>query len=163
MKKIALRLLCAVAMLCTVIPIFASCSGGGDAEESHAKNNVLYAWSGEFSEEKLKKVIETYKNSYIPFVDGKDQVSLEADFDVESYTVARLSKVDDSDTGIELNGYIDLITDTHRDERKITFNTDWWHRESEKMKQYTLWSYLVLVRDTEGGEHFYYFRVDYSG
>ena len=163
MKKITLRILCAVAVLCTVIPIFASCSGGGDAEESHAKNNILYAWSGEFSEEKLKSVIEAYKNSYIPFVDGKDQVSLEADFDVESYTVARLSRVDDSDTGIELNSYIDLITDTHRDGRKITFNTDWWHRESEKMKQYTLWSYLVLVRDTEGGEHFYYFRVDYSG
>ena len=163
MKKITLRIVCAAVMLCAVIPIFASCSRGEAIEESRTKDNVIYAWSGEFSEEKLKDVIETYKNGYIPFVDGKDQVLLEVDFDVESYTVARLSRVDDSDTGIELNGYIDLITDTHRDGRKITFNTDWWHRESEKMKQYTLWSYLVLVRDTEGGEHFYYFRVDYSG
>ena len=163
MKKITLRIVCAAVMLCAVIPIFASCSRGDAIEESRTKDNVIYARSGEFSEEKLKDVIETYKNGYIPFVDGKDQVSLEVDFDVESYIVARLSMVDDSDTGIELNGYIDLITDTHRDGRRITFNTDWWHRESEKMKQYTLWSYLVLVRDTEGGEHFYYFRVDYSG
>ena len=58
MKKVILRILCAAAVLCTVIPIFASCSGGGDAEESHAKNNVIYAWNGEFSEEKLKSVIE---------------------------------------------------------------------------------------------------------
>ena len=163
MKKITLRIVCAAVMLCAVIPIFASCSHGEAIEENRTKDNVIYAWSGEFSEEKLKDVIETYKNGYIPFVDGKDQVSLEVDFDVESYTVARLSMVDDSDTGIELKGYIDLITDTHRDGRRITFNTDWWHRESEKMKQHTLWSYLVLVRDTEGGEHFYYFRVDYSG
>ena len=164
MKKKYFRIICAFLVLCL---LFSGCTaeGGGDGQtvagEGANRENILKAWDGEFSEDVLKDAIAEYRSNYQPVV-GALPVTIEADFDIESYTVSRISKVDDSDVEVELNGYIDLIIDTARDGRRITVNTDWWQWAGEKTQRYTVWSYLVLVRDTEGGEHYYYFRVDYS-
>ncbi len=158
MKKNYFRIICAILAVCLLFP------GCTDTDGITSKEHILKAWSGEFSEEALISTIEEYRSNYQPVECSDESVSvtIETDFDISSYTVSRISKVDDSDIEVELNGYIDLIIDTERDGRQITVKTDWWHRASEKTKKYTIWSYLVLVRDTEGGEHYYYFRTDYS-
>ncbi len=184
MKKTHLRLISALFALYLTIPMFYGCSGEGKTEESTAADTVdseqpadviykntaigdgiLYAWEGDFSEEPLKKTIEHYQTNYTPFCYGSNEpvdfVSFETDFDIAGYTICRLSSVDDVNMDYELNSYIDLSIKSHLDGRKITIETDWWHRDNGVQK-YPVWSYLVLVRDTEGGEHFYYFRVDYS-
>lgn len=165
MKKNYFRIICALLALCLLLP---GCVGGETGDDSQSdtgevtsKGHILKAWDGEFSEEALKSTIAEYQSNYGP-VENTDAVTIETDFDISSYIVSRISKVDDSHIEVELNGYIDLIIDTERDGRQITVKTDWWHTAGEKTKKYTVWSYLVLVRDTEGGEHYYYFRTDYS-
>ncbi len=158
MKKNYFRIICAILVVCLLFP---SCTG---TEGVTSKEHILKAWSGEFSEEALISTIEEYRSNYQPVgsADKSVSVTIETDFDISSYTVSRISKVDDSNIEVELHGYIDLIIDTERNGRQITFKTDWWHRAGEKTKKYTIWSYLVLIRDTEGEDHYYYFRTDYS-
>ena len=133
--------------------------------EGASKPNVLYAWTGEFSEENLPKAIEEYRQNYTPFASGKESdlptVSFETDFDIAEFTVSRLSKVDDSDINIEMKGYIDSHIETERDGRKITVATDWWHKSEGWTKRIPVWSYLIRVEDTAGAEHYYYFSVQY--
>ena len=38
---------------------------------------------------------------------------------------------------------------------ELVDNYDW-------TKNYTIWSYLVCVKDMDGAKHYYYFRTDYS-
>lgn len=133
--------------------------------ESKQKPNVLYAWTGEFSEEKLQKAIEEYRENYTPFVSGEtagiSQAFFETDFDVAEFTVSRLSKVDDSDINIEMKSYIDQYIQKEYDGRKITVATDWWHKSTGWTKEIPVWSYLIRVEDTAGTDHYYYFRVRY--
>ncbi len=134
--------------------------------KSHEKNTVLNAWSGEYSESKLKSAIRKYKNNYTSIVlakDGESTVSFETDFEVLSCSVVRLSPVDDRDINVELHGYIDLFLDTTHNSNTVTIPIDWWYRDDDSwVNDYTVWSYLVRVKDENGDSHYYYFRVDYS-
>lgn len=128
--------------------------------------NLEKAWSGEFSEEKLISAINEYKNNYTNVVleqGGASSISFETDFEVSSCSVIRLSRIDDTDIEVELNGYIDLFLETGCDGRIITIPVDWWYTGgSSWVNNYFVWSYLVRVKDANGSEHYYYFRVDYS-
>ena len=129
-------------------------------------STVMKAWSGEFSEEKLKSAINEYQSNYINVVleeGGSSSVSFETDFEVASCSVSRLSRTDDTDIEIELNSYIDLFIETKCDGRMVTIPIDWWYAEDDsRVNDYLVWSYLVCVKDTNGSSHYYYFRVDYS-
>ena len=126
-------------------------------------SNILEIGSGEFSEEKLKQAIAEYRDYYtnIVPVNGWDSaVSFKTNFEAVSCSVSRLSRVDDTDITVELNGYIDLYVRTNCSGTTVTVPIDWWYRDNAKND--TVWSYLVNVKDTGGNLHWYYFRVDYS-
>ena len=127
---------------------------------------VLKAWSGEFSEEELKSAINEYQKNYTIIAlekNGKSSISFEADFEVSSCSVTRLSLVDDTNIEVELDSYIDLWIETNCDGRTVTIPINWWYAGDDSwVNDYFIWSYLVRVKDTNGSNHYYYFRVDYS-
>ena len=48
-------------------------------------------------------------------------------------------------------------------DKTVTIPVDWWYEDDDSwVNDYLVWSYLVSVKDTDGGNHYYYFRVDYS-
>ena len=127
---------------------------------------VLKAWSGEFSEEKLKSTINVYQSNYKNIVLEKgntSNISFETDFEVSSCSVSRLSRVDDTDIEVELHSYIDLFIKTNCDGRTVTIPINWWYVGDDSwVNDYFIWSYLVRVKDTNDSIHYYYFRVDYT-
>lgn len=135
-------------------------------QENHPENTVLKAWSGEFSEEKLISAINEYQSNYTNIVlekGGASSISFETDFEVSWCSVSRLSRTDDTDIEVELHSYIDLIVETHCDDRTVTIPVDWWYTGPDSwVNDYVVWSYLVRVTDSNGSNHYYYFRVDYS-
>lgn len=140
--------------------------GCGDNKNTE-KNYVLNAWTGDFSQEKLKDTIYEYQQNYSNIVfekaDDISDVSFEVDFEVSSVFVTLLSRVDERDENVELNGYIDLVVNAKFDSKKVYVNTDWWFGDGESwVSNHPVWSYLVRVTDNKNTEHYYYFRVDYS-
>mgnify|MGYP003304115541 CR=1 FL=1 len=127
---------------------------------------VMKAWSGEFSEEELKSAITEYQSNYTKIVldhGSNASVSFETDFEVSSCSVSRLSRVDDTDIEVELHSYIDLFIKTNCDGRTVTIPINWWYVGDDSwVNDYFIWSYLVCVKDTNGNDHYYYFRVDYT-
>ena len=140
------------------------------SDSTNKISNVMKAWSGELSEEELKEelksVINKYQSNYTNIVleeGGASSVSFETDFEVSACAVSRLSRTDDTDIEIELNGYIDLIVETDCNGRTVTIPIDWWYaRDDSWVNNHLVWSYLVRVIDSNGSSHYYYFRVDYS-
>lgn len=138
----------------------------GCHEAQTQSNEVLKAWSGEFSEEKLKSAIHAYQTEYTDIVLEKDavsSVSFETDFKASSCSVIRLSRADDTDADVELSGYIDLWIQTDCNGKTVTVPIDWWYTNGNgQNNDCFVWSYLVCVKDVYGRSHYYYFRVDYS-
>ena len=136
-----------------------------DAPMQIGKDNLLHAWTGEFSEAKLTEAINEYQKNYCNFVVDADNVKkgvfFTVDFEDHLCSVTRLSRTDGKDINVELGGYIDLYIPIDCDGNKITIPTDWWSRNNYGPNE-SVWSYLVRVEDKEGLEHYYYFRVDYS-
>ena len=142
-----------------------SLAGCVASQSSKTDNKILNAWAGEFSEENLKDAINMYEKKYTSvLIDDAGEgssVSFEVDFDVTYCCVTRLSYVSKDDISAELNGYIDLYPETEYSGNQVTIYTDWWN-EDDWTKKYPVWSYLVLLKDTNNNEHYYYFRTDYS-
>ena len=138
----------------------------GCQEIKPQNTNVLKAWSGEFSEKKLKSAINEYQGNYTNVVLEKDHmstVSFETDFEAASCSVIRLSPTDDADIEVELNGYVDLFIGANCDGTTVTVPINWWYTKNDSwVNDYLVWSYLVRVQDAAGRNHYYYFRVDYS-
>ena len=160
------------ALILVIVLLLTGCKGVApdsteppETTEPKPKPQILSAWTGEFSKEKLEQAIKGYQQNYTPIVsDGANvsAVSFEPGFDIAEFTVSRLSKVDDRDINVEMKGYIDLYIDKKCDGKKITIATDWWYGLGSNTKAYPVWSYLVYVKDTAGEVHYYYFRVKYS-
>ena len=160
------------ALILVIVLLLTGCKGVApdsteppETTETKPKPQILSAWTGEFSKEKLEQAIKEYQQNYTPIVsDGANvpAVSFEPGFDIAEFTVSRLSKVDDRDINVEMKGYIDLYIDKKCDGKKITIATDWWYGLGSNTKAYPVWSYLVPVKDTAGEVHYYYFRVKYS-
>lgn len=127
-------------------------------------DGVLVAWDGAFDEEALASVIDEYASRDLTLA-GMNQlyVSFPVEYDAESITVARLSPVDEADPEAERTDYIDLSIKTEHVGNTLTVYTDWWSQQDEAYQNdHPLWSYLVLVRENGGAEHYYYFRIDHS-
>lgn len=167
MKKVI-----ALVLTFTILALLVGCQENqpkNTEESSNTTNkttNVLKAWSGEFSEEELKSAINEYQSNYTNVVLEKgnaSSVSFETDFEVSSCSISRLSRIDDKNIEVELHSYIDLYVETSCDGRTVTIPIDWWYaREDSWVNDYSIWSYLVCVKDANGSNHYYYFRVDYS-
>ena len=130
------------------------------------RDDILEAWTGDYSEEKFKEAIAEYKTNYNAIVSDDhteiSSVSFQTDFEISSCTVQRVSLVDDNDVDAELQGSIYLYVETSFDDHEVTVSTDWWYNEDDWTKNYAIWSYLVCVIDSDGAAHYYYFRTDYS-
>ncbi|MBQ4332204.1 MAG: hypothetical protein IJC33_00275 [Clostridia bacterium] len=132
---------------------------------TRVSDNVLKigTWT-EFSEDELKAIIGTYQEQYSAFVftnaDGAKSITFETDFDAVGCMVARLSKTDDTDINVELNGYIDLYLEATCTGNQVTVPVDWWSQRD--INNSPVWSYLVRVSDSDGVDHYYYFRTDYT-
>lgn len=125
--------------------------------------NILKAWSGELTKEKLKWAIEEYRKNYTNIVLEEDTdltVSFEVDFPAASCSVTRVSSVDDSDSDCEWEeGVLNFYLDAELDNKTVTVSIlDF----DSNMEKYPVVSYVVRVKDIKGEEIHYYFRVDYS-
>ena len=156
MKKLIALVLALVCMLGLV----------GCQENQPENTDVLKAWSGEFSEEKLKSTINVYQSNYknIVLEKGKtSNISFETDFEVSSCSVSLISLVDDTDIEVELHNSIYLFIKPNFDGRTVTIPINWWYEGDDRwVNDYFIWSYLVCVKDTNDSSHYYYFRVDYT-
>lgn len=134
--------------------------------KSKQTGDVMKAWMGDYSDEKFINAINEYQNNYSPIVsDGKAEitnVSFETDFEIASCSVHIVSSVENNDINAELQGAIYLYVESTFDGKEVTVSTDWWYDNDDWTKNYTIWSYLVCVKDMDGAKHYYYFRTDYS-
>jgi hypothetical protein len=69
--------------------------------------------------------------------------------------------VDEHNIEEELNSYIDSRIGTQIEDSTIKLDTSWWYDSGEWTQKYKLWSYLMLIEDMDGQEHYYYCRVNF--
>ena len=150
----------ALVLTFTILVLFVGC------QNNQSKGVVLKAWSGEFSEEKLEAAIKEYQSNYTTINLGGDRavnISFETDFETSSCSVIRLSPANDANIDIELHSYIDLSLETSCQNRTVIVPVNWWYtNDNSRLHDHSVWSYLVRVTDTNGSNHYYYFRVNYS-
>ena len=127
---------------------------------------VLEAWTGDYSEAQFKNTIQEYHTNYTPIVAEENteltSVSFKTDFKISSCAVHKVSFVDSADLDAELSGGIYLNVETTYQDKEVTVSTNWWYNTDDWTHDYTIWSYLVRVMDTDGVSHYYYFRTNYS-
>lgn len=147
----------------------------GELEKEHyeyegkefSSETILEAWTGEFSEDELTKAIAKYEKSYSPCEMTEAEKSVPfficLNYEPAGASVIRLSSVDPDDINVELNGYIDMCPEVTCISNNIAVDLSWWFDEKDSWcGNYTMWSYLLLVTDSDGLKHHYYFRVSYS-
>ena len=153
------------ALILLVVLLFCALSLAGCG--ANQTDNVLEAWTGEFSKDNFKKAISEYQDgNYTPFTAKGDnellEVTFKTDYIISSCQVVVPSVVKNNDIDLELKGGIYKIIESEFTFNEVTVSTDWWYDSDDWTKNYTIWSYLVRVVDTDGIEHYYYFRTDYS-
>ena len=153
------------ALILLVVLLFCALSLAGCG--ANQTDNVLEAWTGDFSEDNFKKAISEYQDgNYTPFTAKGDnellEVTFKTDYIISSCRVVVPSVVKNNDIDLELKGGIYKIVESEFTFNEVTVSTDWWYDSDDWTKDYTLWSYLVCVEDTDGIKHYYYFRTDYS-
>lgn len=128
------------------------------------EESILKAWTGEFTEEKLNSAIKEYKTNYknIIFREGAWQVSFSIGFQTSSCVVVRTSIVDENNAEFELNeGALDFYPNVDVNINKVAYLPI--YTAKELPENCSIISYLVCAENYAGEEHYYYFRVDYSG
>jgi len=154
-----MRKIIAFFLIAILVLSFAGCG-------TKQTSGVMEAWVGEYSEEKFVNVTKEYQTKHEPIAaDGENKitsVSIQTDFEIASCAVVKTSAVDPQDATFEQRGAIYLAVKTSFDGKTATVFTDWWYEGDYWTGDYTVWSYLVCVKDTDGAEHYYYFRTDYG-
>lgn len=158
------------AILLTCIFVLCGCdtisrqdegAGGVVSIEQH----LLEVQTNEFTDENRTDFINDYVSNYTPVVMQEEwenhKVSFKVNFDVASCRTILISRVDDNDISVELNGFIDRLLFGEVDGKRVTLDIGWWY-DGEWSQTFPVWSYLIRLTDTEGNEHHYYFRVEYS-
>lgn len=128
------------------------------------KDQLLAAWTGERTDEKMIEAIGEYEKNYKTIVPDaeKTAVSFAVDFKVSSCQVSNVAPVNDKGVTGELTGYY-IWVEPRIDGNQITILIDWWnHNDPWTQRSEVVWSHLVCVTDADGLAHYYYFRVDYS-
>lgn len=151
-----------MALILAVLILLTAC--GEKTRENAIDSAVLTCWEGTYSKENRADAIAEYEMRYIPVfavnIDG-DTVSFAIDFDGVSCGSVTLAPVDADTKNGELNTVVDFTTEASVEGNLVTVDISWWH-ETTIAQGNTLWSYLFWVKDAEGVNHYYYFRVDYS-
>ena len=128
-----------------------------------SKKNVMFVCDAFVSDDVLLDTFDTYQKKYQPFeVHPKSSyISFDVDFSVKSCRVTRASYVDENNIEEELRSYIDRPVGKLIEGSTIKLDTSWWYGDGEWVQQYQLWSYLMLIEDMDGQEHYYYCRVNF--
>lgn len=132
-----------------------------------SSEKILEAWTGDFSEDELTKAISKYEKSYFPYELAESEKSvpffLYLNYEPAGAAVVRLSSVDTDNIDVELDGYIDMQPEVTCISNNVAVDLSWWFNEKDSWcGNYTMWSYLLRVTDSDGLKHYYYFRVSYS-
>ena len=156
MGKAKWKWIAIIGLLVIVVLVLLILQGG--------KKNVMFVCDGFVSDDVLLDTFDTYQKKYQPFaVQPKPTyISFDVDFSVKSCLVTRVSYVDERNTEEELHSYIDSRIDTRVEGSTIKLDTSWWYSGGEWTQQHKLWSYLMLIEDTNGQEHYYYCRVNFQ-
>lgn len=158
-----MKKLFALFLSMSLIFSFAGCNTSTVSSE---KDHVLAAWDGDFSEDSLTNAISQYKKQCASVVYTTESeaffVTFNIDFEAANYRVARLSRVDPENADVELHSYIDSHIDMEVENRTVKVYTDWWKLSTSWTKNVPIWSYLISIEDSDGVNHYYYFRADYS-
>lgn len=127
------------------------------------KKNVMFVCDGFVSDDVLLDTFDTYQKKYQPFKarSKPTYISFDVDFPVKSCRVTRASSVDENNIEEELSSYIDRPIGKLIEGSTIKLDTSWWYDDGEWTQQYKLWSYLMLIEDMDGQEHYYYCRVSF--
>lgn len=160
MRKKLVRIL---AVVFVILLTLTACNGGQAADA--IDDSVFAAWEGPFSKENRKSAIETYAKKYINVYAvniEQSNVSVALEFEGVACGSVTLTPVDDSKKDWELNTVVDFSTDIVLDGNQVSIAIDWWYSAPDATRQYKVWSYLFWVKDAEGVQHYYYFRVDYT-
>ena len=128
------------------------------------KKNVMFVCDGFVSDDKLLETFDVYQKQYQPFTvqPNPTYISFDVGFPVKGCKVTRVSFVDESDLEEELHSYIDSRIGQLSEGNTIKLDTSWWYSSGEWTQQYKLWSYLMLIEDMDGQEHYYYCRVNFQ-
>ena len=127
------------------------------------EESILKAWTGEFTEEKLKSAIDEYETNYknIAFREGAWQVSFGVGFQTSSCVVVRASIVDENNADFEFNeGVLDFHPNVNVNINRIAYLPI--YTADDLPENCSVISYLVCAKEYYGEEHYFYFRVDYS-
>ena len=151
------------ALLISCIMLLSACDGKSDPVRIDSA--VLEAWEGTYTVQKRKEAIDVYQKQYIPLYivnfEG-NSVTFEIDFAGTECGSVLLTPVDDSTKGAELNTVMDFSGKASVDGNLVTVDIGWWFDAADNVRMYKFWSYLFWVKDAEGIQHYYYFRLDYT-
>lgn len=151
------------AWMVAVMLLLTAC---GDRRQHDAiDDSVLSAWEGSYSVQKRKEAISEYQKKYIPvYVVNLESntVSFQIDFEGTACGSVVLTPVNDAEKGAELNTIMDFTGEASVDGKTVTVDISWWFNATDSVRTYKLWSYLFWVKDAEGVQHYYYFRLDYT-
>ena len=156
-------LLTCIFVLCGCDTILRQDEGAGGVVS--IEQHLLEVQTNEFTDENRTDFINDYVSNYTPVVMQEEwenhKVSFEVNFDVASCRTILISRVDDNDISVELNSFIDSLLFGEVDGKRVTLDIGWWY-DGDWSQTFPVWSYLIRLTDTEGNEHHYYFRVEYS-
>ena len=142
-----------------------------EVEKVQSSTHILTAANAEYlPDADTRKAIGDYTAGYIPYTSkmangvltGVSQIAFETDYDIAKTTVYRVGRVDENNADLELQGYSGEKPKAKWSGRNVTVDVGWWHEADGWTKSHTLWSYIVCVKDSAGGFHNYYFRVEYA-
>lgn len=152
-----------ILALVTLVSCLCACNGPDQAER--IDDSVLAAWEGKFSKDARKTAIAEYFEDYVSVYAVNIEsscVSFKLNFEAVEYGPVTLAPVDDSIKDFEVNTVVDFGTDLTVDGDVATVKIDWWYDAPAATKQYVQWSYLFWIKDSEGVQHYFYFRVNYK-
>ena len=133
-----------------------------DEKNSDEQKHVFKAWTGKLTNGTLRYAIKEYQKNYknIVLEENTDfTVSFETDFEISDCSVLRVSCVDESNIEFEISeGAVNFSLDATFDGRTVKVPL----LGVSSMGREFVWSYVVCVKDVDGIEYCYYFRVDYS-
>ena len=154
-KKPAFWLLVAALVACTVVTVCFLTNPLSDDK----RENVLSAWAGGYSNEKLLAAIEEYERKYTPFTntDASYEVSFDVGFEIATCEVSRIAGVSESDPEFEMTYFFDWHDTVNHSGSNVIVTVIY---PNFRVHEYpSQWSYLVRATDTDGNEHYFYFRV----
>ena len=151
------RIVTFIMILCCILSC-TSCAASKSPDK-----HILKAWTGDFSQDKWKEAIITYKAEYTPFSLGDTwQITFTIDEDISGYRLPIIAYCDDEfgemTSYIDSSGYSSYNEETH----ELTINNSWLSDTDSWVHKHNTWAYLIKAATTSGETVYYYLRVTFD-